>query len=355
MGMFISCQEDVKVEEVSDTRNIIFMIGDGMGLTQITSAMILNGYKLNLEKLKTIGLHKSYSSDNLITDSAAGATAFASGVKTYNGAIGVNPDTASLPTILEEAKAIGLKTGLVATSTIVHATPASFFSHNKQRNNYEEIAVDMLGGDVDFFIGGGKKYFDRRETDERNIIEELQADGFKMNTFLEDEIEDIVLNEDQKFGYLTADDAPLPVAQGRDYLLPATKLALDQLSKGDNGFFLMVEGSQIDWGGHANDKDYIITEMMDFDKTIGYVLEWMESHPNTLLVITADHETGGMAINGGIVSDTLDIAFTTGSHTGVMIPVFAHGPKEELFRGIYENTAIYGKLKEAFEWNLSNQ
>ena len=330
-------------------KNIILMIGDGMGLTQISAGMYRNGNKLNLEKFPIIGLHKSYSSDNLVTDSAAGATAFACGIKTYNGAIGVNPDTMAVKTILEEAEENGLQTGMVATSTIVHATPASFIAHQKLRKMYEEIAGDFLKTDIDFFLGGGKKYFDRR-ADNRNLYEELRAKGYVISDYFEQDLDNIQLDYTQKFGYLTSDDSPLPVAQGRDYLMSGTEMAIQYLNKRatDKGFFLMVEGSQIDWGGHANDSKYIITEMIDFDNTIGKVLEFAAKDGETLVIITADHETGGYAINPGSTMDSIVPGFTTDYHTAAMIPVFAFGPGSELFGGIYENTAIFDKMKEAF-------
>ena len=202
-------------------KNIILMIGDGMGLTQISAGMYSNGNQLNLEQFKMIGLHKSYSSDNLVTDSAAGATAFACGVKTYNGAIGVNPDTMAVKSILEQAEENGLKTGLVSTSTIVHATPASFIAHQKQRKMYDEIAADFLKTDIDIFIGGGKKYFNRRD-DERDILEELRSKGYVVEDYFDTDFDQINVDFDKKYAYLSSDKDPLPVAQGRDYLLPAT-------------------------------------------------------------------------------------------------------------------------------------
>lgn len=330
-------------------KNIILMIGDGMGLTQISAGMYRNGNRLNLEKFPIIGLHKSYASNNLITDSAAGATAFACGIKTYNGAIGVNPDTVAVKTILEEAEENGLKTGMVATSTIVHATPASFIAHQKLRKMYEEIAADFLKTDIDFFLGGGKKFFDRRD-DERNLYEELRAKNYFISDYFTEDLENIKMDYSKKFGYLTSDKDPLPVAQGRDYLIPAAEMAINYLDKVavDTGFFLMIEGSQIDWGGHANESEYIITEMIEFDKTIGNVLEFAAKDGETLVIVTADHETGGYAINPGSSMDSIVPGFTSDYHTGTMIPVFAYGPGSELFGGIYENTAIYHKMKAAF-------
>ena len=327
------------------------MIGDGMGLTQITAGMYANGNRIELEKFPIVGLHKSYSSDNLVTDSASGATAFACGVKTYNGAIGVNPDTVAVKTILEEAEEKNYATGLVATSTIVHATPASFIAHQKQRKMYEAIAADFLKTDIDFFLGGGKKYFDRREKDERNLYEELRAKGYIVSDYFQEDLKDVEIDNTKKFAYLTSDDDPLPVAQGRDYLPLASKKAVDFLDKqGDKPFFLMIEGSQIDWGGHANNSDYIITEMLDFNEAIANVLEFAKADGETLVIVTADHETGGYSINPGSTMDSLVTEFTTDYHTAVMIPVFAYGPGAELFSGIYENTAIYNKMRKAYGW-----
>lgn len=332
-----------------NAKNVILLIGDGMGLTQISAGLYANNNKLNLEQFKEIGLHKSYSADNLITDSAAGATAFACGQKTYNGAIAVNTDTASIITILEEAEAKGMATGLVATSTIVHATPASFIAHVKSRNMYEEIAAQFLNTDIDYFVGGGKKYFDRRETDDRNLIKELEAKGYQMSNYFEEDFDSVSIDPAKNFGYLTSDADPITVSQGRDYLLPASQKGIDYLNQkaGDKGFFMMIEGSQIDWGGHANNSDYIITEMLEFDQVIGKVLEFAKADGKTLVVITADHETGGYSINPGSEMGKIVPGFTSDYHTGTLIPVFAYGPGAEMFSGIYENTTIYNKMKKA--------
>ncbi|MEO1259225.1 MAG: alkaline phosphatase [Bacteroidota bacterium] len=329
-------------------KNIILMVGDGMGLTQITAGMYINGNKLNLEEFKYIGLHKSYATDDLITDSAAGATAFASGTKTYNGAIGMDNEGKPVPTIMEEVEERGMSTGLVVTSSIVHATPACFFAHQKMRSYKEQIALDLLGLEVDFFVGGGKKYFNRRNADERNLIEELKDKGYKMSDYFQKDFSDISINPNKNFGYFTADEEPIPAMQGRDYFVAASKAAVNFLDKhGENGFFLMIEGSQIDWGGHANNSDYIISEMIEFDEAIGKVLKFAKKDGETLVIVTADHETGGYAINPGSTMDSIVPAFTTDKHTAALIPVFAFGPGQELFRGIYENTAIYHKMKRA--------
>ncbi|MEM1214711.1 MAG: alkaline phosphatase [Bacteroidota bacterium] len=330
-------------------KNIILMVGDGMGLSQITAGMYSNGNQLHLERFPVVGLHKSYSSDNLVTDSAAGATAFSAGVKTYNGAIGVDPDTTRLYTILEEAEDKNLATGLVTTSTIVHATPASFIAHVAQRKQYEDIALDFLDTEIDLFIGGGKKYFDRRD-DERNLLAELATKNYLVSTYFEQNLDEVAVDYTKNFVYLTADSDPLTVEQGRDYLQAASALACDFLAKHNpsNGFFLMIEGAQIDWGGHANNSQYIITEMVDFDRTIGAVLDYAVADGETLVIVTADHETGGYAINPGSRQDSIIGAFTSDYHTATMIPVFAFGPGAKRFAGIYENTAIYHKMRAAY-------
>ncbi|MEZ4948088.1 MAG: alkaline phosphatase [Saprospiraceae bacterium] len=338
-------------EEVKTPKNIILMIGDGMGLTQITAGMIKNGNKLNLEQFTKTGLHKSYSYDNLITDSAAGATAFACGVKTYNKAIGVGPDSLPRKTLMELLIRAGFKSGMVVTSTIVHATPASFYAHVKHREQYEDIAEELADCGVDYFVGGGLKFFNRREKDEKDLVAKMKKQGYKIDDYFQNDFENSIEEADKKYGFFTADKDPLMASQGRTYLAPATKRAIDFLDKRteDKGFFLLVEGSQIDWGGHNNNADYIISEMIDFDKSIGEAIEFAKRDGETLIVVTADHETGGFAINPGSTSEELVTAFTTGSHTGTMIPVFAYGPGAELFSGIYENTEIYYKIRYALD------
>lgn len=342
---------NIPTELIKNPQNIILMIGDGMGLGQITAGMYANGGETNFSKFKTIGLHKNNAYDKLVTDSAAGATSFASGIKTYNGAIGVDQDTMAVQTILEEAESRGLRTGLIATSTIVHATPAAFVAHNKSRKNYYEIAADFMNVDLDIFIGGGSKYFNQRE-DGRNLYTELKNRNYQLDDYLGQELEDIVIDPKKNFAYLTAIDSPLPYGQGRTYLMEATRKTLNHLSSDPTkGFFLMIEGSQIDWGGHANNADYLISEQIEFDQIVGYVVDWAREH-NTLVIVTADHETGGFAIQQESTADSLVTAFTSDYHTGTMIPVFADGPQSTLFNGIYENTSIYGKMRAAFGWKV---
>ncbi|HMQ48729.1 MAG TPA: alkaline phosphatase [Saprospiraceae bacterium] len=332
-------------------KNIILMIGDGMGLTQITAGLYRNGNKLHLEAFPVVGLHKSYSGSDLITDSAAGATAFACGVKSYNSAIGVDMDTMPVKTILEIAEALGMASGLVATSTITHATPASFIAHVKDRDMHEAIALDFLKTDIDLIIGGGKKFFDRRATDDRNLYAEMEQRGYYVSDYFKENLADIKADPTKNLAYFTADDDPLSKSSGRDYLPEAARFAVNFLSQkaGKEGFFLMIEGSQIDWGGHANNSEYIISETIDFDQAIGQILDFAKRDGETLVIVTADHETGGYAINPGSTQDSIVAGFTSKYHTAALIPVFAYGPGAELFSGIFENTAIFDRMREILD------
>jgi len=333
--------DENKLKQVDEVKNIILFIGDGMGVSQIFSGMTANKGKLNLEYLKYIGFSKTQAFGAYVTDSGAGGTAIASGVKTYNGAIGVNHDTIAVPTILELAEAKDLSTGLIATSTVTHATPASFISHQKSRSMHEAIAKDFLQTDIDVVIGGGMKYFAQRE-DGQSLIPVLREKGYSIFT---EETQLTKSNENRFFALLN--DGSLPRANKRkNYLANATKIALNQLDKNDNGFFLMIEGSQIDWGGHENSTEYVVNEMLDLDRAIGAALEFAEQKGQTLIICTADHETGGMAIeSGNIESGNVEADYTSGGHTGVMVPVFSIGPGAVEFIGIYENTDLFYKMK----------
>lgn len=335
---------------VKKAKNVIFLIGDGMGLTQVSAAAFKED--LFIKKFPVIGIHNPQPSEGLITDSAAGATAFSAGVKTFNGAIGVAADSSSHKTILEECEELGMATGMVATSTIVHATPASFISHRPSRKQYEDIATDFMLTEIDYFVGGGKKYFDRRSNDERDLVKEMKEKGYVVSDYFQKDFNELEINTKSNFAYFTADDDPIPVSKGRDYLMLASKTGMEFLKVHDDpndnkGFFMMIEGSQIDWGGHANDADYVISELLEFDKVVGEALRFAEADGETLVLVTADHETGGMAINSGSTVDSLKISFSSGYHTATLIPVYAYGPGAELFAGFYENTDIYTKLKEA--------
>jgi alkaline phosphatase len=348
--VFLACYaftqaDQGKSKPKATAKNIILMIGDGMGTSQVYAGMISNKGPLNIERCRHIGFARTCSGDNFITDSGASGTAIATGHKTYNGAISVDMDSLPLKTILEYAEDHDKSTGLVATSTITHATPAAFISHQVSRKDYEDIAMDFMKTDVEVFIGGGLDHFNNR-VDSLDLTDSLEANGYHMVY----DLEEMLCHNSGKMAALLYQGSPPKYSEGREIMLPlSTKMSLEILSQNADGFFLMVEGSQIDWGGHDNDSEYIINETLDFDHAVGLALDYAEKDGNTLVIITADHETGGMGINGGDLQEgTIEAAYTTDGHTGVMVPVFAYGPGAELFQGIYDNTEIFYKMMEAY-------
>lgn len=328
--------------------NIILFIGDGMGVAQVYSGFTKNQGQLNLMRFRSIGFSLTYSASDYITDSGAGGTAISTGNKTYNGAIGVDRAGVPCKTILEFAEEKGLSTGLVSTSSITHATPASFIAHEKFRDDYEAIAADFLDTDIDVFIGGGRNNFTTRK-DKRDLAKELRDKGYQV-IYSMDSVAGI---QQGKLAGLVAPEHNPSALQGRGDMLPrASATAINILSKNRKGFFLMVEGSQIDWGAHANNTDLVAAEMIDLDNAVGKAMEFAEKDRNTLVIVTADHETGGMVIlDGDYQKGTVTGKFGTTDHTGIMVPVFAWGPGAELFQGIQENTDIFKKMMLLLELN----
>ncbi len=344
-GVLLSCASINTTAQSKRPKNVILMIADGTGLSQISSSQFYNSKPSNYERFKTIGLIKTSSASDLITDSAAGATAFSAGVKTYNGAIGVNNDTIAVPTILEELEARGYDTGIIATSTITHATPASFYAHVKYRKMEDEIASDLASSKVDFFAGGGVNFFTNR-VDKREVINELKENGFEIDTNRLNR--SLKISKNKRYGFLLNSGGMPRMLDGRgSFLYDATNLGIQRLSLNKKGFFLMVEGSQVDWGGHNNDAEYLISELIDFDTVIGQVLDYAEKDGSTLVIVTADHETGGFTLSADDGDyNAIKPTFSTGGHSATMVPVFAYGPGSTEFAGIYENTEIYTKMKK---------
>ncbi len=326
-------------------KNIILLVGDGMGLSEISASLYFNEKPSNFLRFNTVGLSMTSSAKELITDSAAGATAFASGIKTYNGAVGVDLEMNPTETIVEHISKADIATGLVTTSSVVHATPAAFYAHQESRRMYNEIAEDLVKSDIDFFAGGGLQYFQNRK-DSLDLIKQLQEANFEIHT----EKLPTKISEKKQAILLAPDGMPKMSEKRGNFLTNATMLAIGQLSKNENGFFLMVEGSQIDWGGHDNDAEYLINEMIDFDKTIGAVLDFAKNNGETLVIVTADHETGGFTLSAdGINYNKIIASFSTTGHSATMVPVFAQGPSEGLFNGVYQNTKIFDIMKQLFD------
>ncbi len=323
-------------------KNVIFMIGDGMGLAQIYAGMVANGNSLQIERCTFTGLSKTYSSDNFTTDSGAGGTALACGVKTRNHMIGMGPDSVAVQSILEEASKNKMATGIVVACALTHATPASYIAHQINREMNEEIATDFLKTPIDVFIGGGRKYFEER-TDTRNLTAELKSKNYKIAYNL-NEVK--ATTRGKLAGFLYDDQNPGMPERGT--MLPdATQSALSILNTNKKGFFLMVEGSQIDWACHDNNYQQLIKEVLDFDQTIGRVLDFAKKDGNTLVIITADHETGGLTIlDGKFANEKMKVSFSSKNHSGVPVPVYSFGPGAENFTGFMENSSFKAKIEK---------
>ena len=354
---------------VPQARNIILLIGDGMGPVHRTAARYLAvgpAGALAMDGLPVAGYSHTYSANALVTDSAAGGTAIASGVKTNNGAIGVDVNGNPVETILERAQALGKATGLVTTTQIAHATPAAFAAHVPSRSMMTEIAKQMLEHGVDVLLGGGEDEWlpasefgcypgPGKRDDGLNLIQTAITTGYAYVCTATD-FNAIDPSTTSKLLGLFADEG---MARPFDpTLADMAQKAINILSRDPDGFFLMVEGGQIDWASHANDAVNAIGDTIGFDEAVAVARQFASANPDTLVIVTADHETGGMALEkadygaqtfttpGGL---QFDIDWTSGTHTAVDVPVLAGGPHAWALSGTYENTHIFDVMAAAFE------
>jgi alkaline phosphatase len=336
-----ACHGDKAEQQV---KNVILMVGDGMGVAQVTSLILdRNMEKIEMERATAIGLVRTFSANNRVTDSAASGTAFATGTKTNNGMLGVAPDSSRLTSILERSRDNGLSTGLVVTVRITHATPGAFYAHVPSRKDYDKIAEQFLDSGIDVALGGGRKDFNDRD-DKRDLVAELRAKGYRVE-FDFDECKDI---DSGKLVGLFCNGGSMPyITDGRSkrYLPDATAKALQILDNNDKGFFLMVEGSLIDYGGHDNNADVVKAETADFDNAVGVAFDYADAHPGTLVVVMADHETGGLTIPSGNSDFTaaesgINYKFSTDGHTASMIALYAYGTGAGNFSRVMDNTDI---------------
>lgn len=326
-------------------KKIILMIGDGMGLSQITAASVYNGKLLNMERCKYIGLQKVFAADNLVPSSASSITAIASGVKTKYDYVGLDADGKKAVNIAEMVSNKGFTTGIVTTSYVADNTPAGLYAHNPDRYDREGIALDLLTSGLDVVIGGGRDHFNQR-SDGLNLLDSLQSRNFQVF----DNLQAASMVEKGKVACFTDAFRPPKISEGRgEMLTDATLLALRLLDSNENGFFLMVEGGQIDWACHFNDHEWLMDEMLDFDETVGKVLDYADKDGNTLVIITGDHETGGYSLVGGNESSGEVMAgFIGDDHTATMVPVFAYGPGAAEFMGVYNNMTFFEKFLKVF-------
>ena len=323
-------------------KNIIFMIGDGMGLEQLSTAWVVNNRHLNItDNFPYVGLQWTYSASKLVTDSAAAGTALATGSKTNNGMIAMSPDGQPLETLSEYAKSKGKKTGTSVVCRICDATPAVFSTHYETRDSLYDITAQFVDSELDFLFGGGLRWWENRP-DGRDLTAEVEAKGY---TFVKT-VEDLNAVQNGPVIALTS-YMELPAALDRNGAHQASVVKALELLDNKNGFFLMVEGSCIDDWCHANKVGYVVEEILDFDRTVGAVLEWAAKDGETLVIVTADHSTGAMTLQGGNIKEqSVAVNFSNTGHNGVALPVYAWGPRAEEFVGIYENAELSKKIKK---------
>ena len=392
-------QASKAVEPRQDLKNLIFFIGDGMGIASVTGGRIwahgANG-SLNIEKMPFSGFVKTFSSSDFVTDSAASATALASGVKTYNGAIGLSDPvldptgkSRSLETLVDLAKKLGKSVGIISTARVTHATPASFYAHVPSRDLEEEIAKQVLTSKVDLLLGGGREAFLSQRKDKRNLVSEMKQNGWK---YAEDRDQLLAIKPvlgDRVLGLFSVDHMAYDLDRQKNQMNQPTltemlTFAESLLSQNPKGYFLMVEGGRIDHAAHNNNTRHIFGEVKAFDQAIGRALECQKQ--DTLILVTADHETGGLAISGykslteskgegifGKVTNFLEddrylVSFASGpgakrekddpklhpalyhagsaAHTAVDVPILASGPGAENFSGFMSNEDIPWKVSE---------
>ena len=331
----VSVQEPPVSNEV---RNVIFLIGDGMGLEQVSCAWVLNHGKLNLDNMPVVGLSRTSSLSDLITDSAAGGTALAAGQKTANSHVGMTPDGEPIYSMLDKARECGKKTGVVVTCHLADATPCDFCCHSDDRYKYDEVIAGYADCGMDFIAGGGRDYFRKNRKDGRDIEDEMARKGYAV---AHDEVE--LMAAGLPVLALLADDNLPPALERGDLFRHMVAKGLSELSaqSGDKGFVMMIEGSSIDDWQHENRIDMAMEEILDFDRTLGDVLQWAAADGHTLVVVTADHATGALTLqDGDIAEGRIGVAFGNDSHNGIAVPFYAWGPGSDQFGGIMENAEL---------------
>lgn len=339
--------------ETTGPKNIIIFIGDGMGLSQISTEILSHKKPTVFESFKHMGFVKTHSHSSLVTDSGAAATAMATGKKTYNNAIGLDKDSIAVTNLMELAQANNYSTGIIVTSPLTHATPAGFYAHSKHRINKGEIAEQLVQKDIDLLIGGGRDDFNNENSTELYLLDTLKNKGYTILSNNENELPNIQgYGPDSKIILFTSDFLPSGAITGREYFPQYCKTGPYYLRKKEKeGFLLMVESSQLDISLHSNSALEFKAEIHDTEKAIEALLDFARKDGNTLLLVTADHETSGLAIADGKIGRKVDLAFTTNGHTAALVPIFAYGPGAENFKGIYDNTEIFNKVTQLLNWN----
>lgn len=368
------CNNEPKV------KNVIYLIGDGMGFGAVTTLLLTEDEPTGFEEAPVIGLSETCSANNYVTDSAAGGTALATGTRTNNGYVGADPDGNQLTSVLRKAQTYGMKTGIVVNTTLTEATPGAFYAGVTSRKMVFDIAKQFTESEVDVAIGGGLDHFIARP-DSLDLTATLIEKGYDVylnwETVLNTESDkfvgilplyDLHRREENngtasaaegqevclaaKMAAINEDVNATHLSEPTVYLEKATVKALDVLSRNTRdhkeGFFLMIESAIIDGYGHNNDGEGMIVEMQEFGRTLRAMIDYVNNHPETLLVVTADHETGGAGVyyNGHTPANEgpLRLKFSTSGHTGTVVPVFAYGAGAENFAGVMKNIDIPEKI-----------
>ncbi len=351
-------------------KNIILLISDGMSLTQVSTYRLLKGgpnERIAVDKFPVSGIVLTHSGNAIVTDSASSATAFSTGRKTNNGALGLDEDNKILENFTEIIDRYGYVSSLISTSEITHATPAAYASHVDLRWKTDEISLQMMESKVMTILGGGRHFFlpedlGGKRSDGLNLLEQMESSRMVMTE--KKELDSFDHSDLGKVVGLFADEAFRDKEKPENHVFEPSSsemlnFAINRSEKfnenGCKGFFIMLEGSQVDWAGHANDLNYLKREMQDFDEAVELALDYAIQNPDTLVIATADHETGGLLIESSSPTDytapEVKFSFNTGigygSHTGVPVPVYAYGPGSENFTGTLDNTDIFYAMLEA--------
>ena len=340
---------EYNLEEDVPAKNVILMIGDGMGKEIIKGSEVVKGDKLVMSGMKYSTTVTTYSQSVTdgnaeYTDSAAAATAISTGVKTLNGYIGLDSKEEKLETICEYAQSLNMETGLVARQVVSHATPAGMVAHNSSRSNYQQILREMINANVNVMFGGGSQYYQSPKV-QKAVVE----NGYKYISS-EDELNTLSKEDDKVLGMFAYDN--IGSAEKTPSLMNMTSKALDMLDN-DKGFFLMVEGSNIDSYEHNQNMEQVLGQMQGFDQTVDYVLRWAQEHLGTLVIVTADHETGGVTLpENPKPEDINDSCFTSdGKHTNADVWLFASGAQSKQLcdNDVIDNTDIAKYMRKVLE------
>jgi alkaline phosphatase len=360
-------------DEPPAAKSIILFIGDGMGANHRQAAQWASvgpSQWLWMDTLDYHGWVRTGSANNEVTDSAAAATAMATGVKTNNGVIGMNADLIPVTSILEEAKQKGKKVGLVTNTQIAHATPAAFAAHVTQRSQMNAIASQMIEAGVDVLLGGGEdEFIPNTETgcypqagerdDGRDLIDEAITAGYQYVCDAEGLSRVDIVSAQKILGLFADEGLVRPHSPALDQMV---QTAIAILSQSANGFFLLVEAGQIDWAASDQDAVNTIDDTLGLDDAVRVALDYVQLNAATLLIVVADHETGGMTLSlnpTGAIDEDGPFAMPTGGqfyvnwsapgHTAWDVPITASGPFADRLQGEFENTHIYDVMHASIE------